>query len=181
MKELGDLELRMLPKTYLQELLRQQEEDNPYQAEPEKQSLIIEHYECCHKPLPEFSNIENLSLVHYALGFLPEPTSKEVLLEEIDSDEEDSPVQEPKTDRIIHCIKVINGELFLFCNIKTRAQFKTQNQETLQTASSCEVVIAPGHEKTQPMHQNNLSLSHDFKMLVDSLTLPMNEDQLYRN
>lgn len=86
--------------------------------------MIIEHYECCHKPLPEFSNIESLSQVHYALGFLPDPTHKEVLLEEIDSDEEDNIEDGPKPDKIIHCIKVMNGELFMFCNIKTRAQFR---------------------------------------------------------
>ncbi len=80
---------------------------------------MIEHYECCHKPLPEFSNIESLSLVHYALGFLPEPSSKEVLLQEIDSDDDELP--EPRPGKVLHCIKVINGELFLFCNIKTRA------------------------------------------------------------
>lgn len=63
--------------------------------------------------------------MHYALGFLPEPKHKEVLLEEIDSeDDEDEANQKEK---IIHCIKVINGELFLFCNIKTRAQFMEAN------------------------------------------------------
>lgn len=31
------------------------------------------------------------------------------------------------------------------------------------------------------MQSNQLSLSLDIKQLVDSLTLPMNEEQLYRN
>lgn len=30
----------------------------------------IEHYECCHKLLPLNTNIEALTLTHYALGFL---------------------------------------------------------------------------------------------------------------
>ena len=45
--------------------------------------LIIDHYECCHKPLPEYSNIESLSMVHHALGFLGENSFKQVLLVEI--------------------------------------------------------------------------------------------------
>jgi hypothetical protein len=103
---------------------------NAYKNDESKNTLIIEHYECCHKPLPEFSNIESLSLVHHALGFLPEPSKKEILLEEIDSDEEDIDAEtavkqvQNLQNKIIHCIKVINGELFLFCNIKTRRQFK---------------------------------------------------------
>jgi hypothetical protein len=130
MKELGDLELRILPESCLNLLLQEQLDDNAYKNDESKNSLIIEHYECCHKPLPEFSNIESLSLVHHALGFLPEPSKKEILLEEIDSDEEDiddeAAVKQVQNlhNKIIHCIKVINGELFLFCNIKTRSQFK---------------------------------------------------------
>ena len=155
MKELGDLELRLLPPSYLDDMLKEQEEDNAYPSE-ESQSLVIEHYECCHKPLPEFSNIESLSLVHYALGFLPEPSHKEVLLEEIDSDEEDdqpAAIEKPK-NKIIHCIKIINGELFLFCNIKTRKQYKEQNAEAFKCASSCEVIIGPGQERqNQPSMQ----------------------------
>lgn len=91
LKELGDLELRILPHSHLEALLKDQALEDPFQGH-ERQSLQIEHYECCHKPLPEFSNIESLSVVHHALGFLPDPTQREVLLEEIDSDEEeDSP------------------------------------------------------------------------------------------
>lgn len=111
MKELGDLELRMLPRSRLQALISAQENIR-------SQSLEIEHYECAHKPLPEYSNISSLSEVHHALGFLPDPTCREVLLEEIDSDEDDNSMI--KATKVLHCIKVINGELVMFCNIKTR-------------------------------------------------------------
>ena len=30
----------------------------------------IEHYECCHKPLPEYTNVDSLREVHEALGFI---------------------------------------------------------------------------------------------------------------
>ena len=107
--------------------------------------LIIEHYECCHKPLPEFSNIDTLSEVHHALGFLPEPSFKQVLLEEITPIEDDlvksdSPKVERATeDKVVHCLKVINGELFLLCNIRTRQDFIKQNLSSFDEASCIEV------------------------------------------
>lgn len=39
-----------------------------------------------------------------------------------------------------------------------------------------------GEEKIQALNsQNQLSLNLDFKQLIEGLTLPMNEEQLYRN
>ena len=58
---------------------------NKPKATQQENELIIDHYECCHKPLPEYSNIETLSMVHHALGFLPEPSYKQVLLVEVSS------------------------------------------------------------------------------------------------
>jgi hypothetical protein len=149
--------------------------EDPFQGH-ERQSLQIEHYECCHKPLPEFSNIESLSVVHHALGFLPDPTQREVLLEEIDSDEDEDVIQKPSKQ--IHCIKVINGELILFCNIKTRSQFKTQ--PAFAQAASCEITL-DNWEKQPTMQNNILPVELDIKGLVDGLTLPMTEEQLGRN
>lgn len=85
-------------------------------VETNDQASTIEHYECCHKPLPLNTNLETLSQVHHALGFLKDGqtgTVKQIFLEEIfeDSDEETA-------ER--HCLKLINGELFLFCKINTR-------------------------------------------------------------
>ena len=95
----------------------------------DQEELVIEHYECCHKPLPEFSNIDTLSEVHHALGFLPEPSFKQVLLEEIVTNEDEvaqnekGQIEKAPVDKAIHCLKVINGELFLLCNIRTRSEF----------------------------------------------------------
>lgn len=79
-------------------------------------SAQIEHYECCHKPLPLSTNLETLSEVHHALGFLKEGQSSDVqqlVLEEIFEDSDDETAQR-------HCLKLIQGELFLFCNVNTR-------------------------------------------------------------
>ena len=96
--------------------------------------LVIDHYECCHKPLPEFSNIESLSMVHHALGFIPEPSFKQVLLVELTpSDSHDIVFNEDEDitqwDRAIHCLKVIHGELFLLCNIRLRRDFIDYNKK----------------------------------------------------
>ena len=71
--------------------------------------FAIEHYECCHKPLPEYTNVDSLREVHDALGFLQggSITNRHVFLEE------------KGVPNIRHCIKLINGELYLFCNVKT--------------------------------------------------------------
>jgi hypothetical protein len=110
---------------------------------------------------------------------LPDPTHKEVLLEEIDSDEDDD--ERVRPNKIIHCIKVINGELILFCNIKTRSQFNAQNEETFKAATCCEVTLEEAPERQATMKNDVLPVELDIKALVDGLTLPMNEDQLGRN
>ena len=81
-----DLELKILPRTVIDGLIKDQKASELPGRErnnDQDEQLAIEHYECCHKPLPEFSNIDTLSEVHHALGFLPEPSFKQVLLEEI--------------------------------------------------------------------------------------------------
>ena len=42
-------------------------------------------------------------------------------------------------DKAIHCLKVINGELFLLCNIRTRSEFINQNLPSFESASCIEV------------------------------------------
>ena len=88
-----DLQLRILPRTVIDDLIKSQKEDAQLSGRSSKltqDELVIEHYECCHKPLPEFSNIDTLSEVHHALGFLPEPSFKQVLLEEIVTNEDET-------------------------------------------------------------------------------------------
>jgi len=136
---------------------------------------VIDHYECCHKPLPEFSSIESLSQVHHSLGFLPDPTTKETYLEEVGSDGKAVPGTK-------HCFKIINGELFLFCNIKTRKQFIEANSDAFDFASSIEIdAQQPPKTATQEASQNTnsnatLSISKDISTLIEGLTLPMNEE-----
>ena len=83
-------------------------------------------------------------MVHHALGFLPEPSYKQVLLVEVSS--QDPPdltfnVNDDITqwDRAIHCLKVIHGELFLLCNIRLRSEFINYNRRAFQEASFVEV------------------------------------------
>lgn len=87
-----DLELKILPRSVIDGLIKEQktfELSGRERNSEQEDQLGIEHYECCHKPLPEFSNIDTLSEVHHALGFLPEPSFKQVLLEEIVNADED--------------------------------------------------------------------------------------------
>ena len=75
-----------MPRSVIDGLIKDQKASEPpgrERSNEQEEQLAIEHYECCHKPLPEFSNIDTLSEVHHALGFLPEPSFKQVLLEEI--------------------------------------------------------------------------------------------------
>jgi hypothetical protein len=64
----------------------------------------------------------------------------------------------------------MNGDVFCFCNVNTRDQFLAINQAAFEEASCC---IGQG-QITPLVHD-------DIKTLVDGLTLPMNEDQLYRH
>lgn len=141
------LQLKILPKQILTNLIERQKncplpnKPKAYQVDNE---LVIDHYECSHKPLPEYSNIQTLSLVHHALGFLPEPGQKQVLLVEVTSSDppnlEFNPNDDPFTwDRAIHCLKVIHGELFLLCNIRLRSEFINYNKSAFAEASCIEV------------------------------------------
>ena len=67
-------------------------------------------------------------------------------------------------------MKLIHGELFLFCNINTRDQFLSVNMSAFENASSC---IVGG--KVDPVTET------DVRHLIEGLFLPMNEDQLYRH
>lgn len=125
----------------------------------------VEHYECCHKLLPLNTNIEALTLTHHALGFLKnnQPSDvKQIYLEEVFEDSDDETGER-------HCLKLMNGDLFCFCNINTRDQFIAINQNAFDEAS-----CVSGHKAPA-------SIKEDVKSLVDGLTLPMNEDQLYRH
>ncbi len=76
----------------------------------------VEHYECCHRLLPLYTNIEAFSDILHVLGFLQsgQPgTVKQIYLEEVFEDSEDETTE-------MHCVKILNGELFCFCNIQTR-------------------------------------------------------------
>ena len=141
------MKLKILPHAILQRLIEKQKGcplPNKPKATQQDNELIIDHYECCHKPLPEYSNIETLSMVHHALGFLPEPSFKQVLLVEVSSS--DPPGLEfnatddiTQWDRAIHCLKVIHGELFLLCNIRLRSEFINYNRRAFREASFVEV------------------------------------------
>ena len=83
-------------------------------------------------------------MVHHALGFLPEPSFKQVLLVELSGS--DPPGLEfnetddiTQWDRAIHCLKVIHGELFLLCNIRLRSEFINYNKKAFREASFVEV------------------------------------------
>jgi hypothetical protein len=76
-------------------------------------------------------------MVHHALGFLPEPAMKQVLLQEISPLSDDS--QEFSSEKAMHCLKVIKGELFLLCNIRLRSAFIEQNVSAFDDASCIEV------------------------------------------
>lgn len=65
-----------------------------------------------------------------------------------------------------HCIKLINGELFMFCNIHSRDQFLSINMSAFEAASSCEVGAKSTARETES----------DVRHLIDGLFLPMNED-----
>ena len=83
-------------------------------------------------------------MVHHALGFLPEPSYKQVLLVEVSSSdppdlEFDANDDITQWDRAIHCLKVIHGELFLLCNIRLRSEFINYNKRAFREASFVEV------------------------------------------
>ena len=188
-----------MPQAILQGLIDKQKGcplPNKPKATQQNNELIIDHYECCHKPLPEYSNIETLSMVHHALGFLPEPSFKQVLLVEVSSD--DPPGLEfnlnediTQWDRAVHCLKVIHGELFLLCNIHLRSEFINYNRRAFKEASFIEVPdpssLTTAEHKPKAETNNGpkgggvLSFDSDFRTVVEGLTLPMNEEQLYRH
>ena len=68
-----------------------------------------------------------------------------------------------------HCLKLINGELFQFCNVNTRDQYIAINQNAFEEAS-----CVSGHQVSS-------RIKEDVRSLVEGLTLPMHEDQLYRH
>ena len=91
--------------------------------------------------------------MHHALGFLPEPGVKQVLLVEVSGSEPQTLQLSPNEDlftwdRAIHCLKVIHGELFLLCNIRLRQEFINYNKSAFREASFIEVPL-PGSAKTQ--------------------------------
>lgn len=95
------------------------------------------------------------------LGFLSNGqlgTVKQVYLEEVFEDSEDETTE-------IHCLKILDGQLFCFCNIHTRDQFLAINHAAFEEASCCPV--------NKPV---SATVETDLKALVDGLTLPMNED-----
>lgn len=95
------------------------------------------------------------------LGFLSNGqlgTVKQVYLEEVFEDSEDETTE-------IHCMKILDGQLFCFCNIHTRDQFLAINHAAFEEASCCPV--------NKPV---SATVETDLKALVDGLTLPMNED-----
>ena len=152
-----------------------QNDDNDMTCSDKSENIAIEHYECCHKPLPEYTNVDSLREVHDALGFLKDGvvTQKHVFLEE-------------KGDsKMRHCIKLINGELYLFCNVKTKEEFVEENNRAFKEASAVEVDdrIPDSSRLTQSpqLHDQVVSFDKDFESFVDGLTLPMNEEQLYRH
>jgi hypothetical protein len=127
----------------------------------------IEHYECCHKLLPPNTNIEALTTTHEKLGFLEagQPGKvKQIYLEEVYEDSDDEIGER-------HCLKLMNGELFCFCNINSRDQFLAINQAAFDEASCC----IPAQQSVSQ------SVKEDVRTIVEGLTLPMNEDQLYRH
>ena len=163
-----DLELKILPRSVIDGLIQEQKTSGLASRERNDshgEQLVIEHYECCHKPLPEFSNIDTLSEVHHALGFLPEPSFKQVLLEELVGLDDDLSLlpgdagpdhvqKRSAATKAVHCLKVINGELFLLCNIRTRGEFIDQNLAAFEEASCIEVSMpVPG--AAQPQGQPN--------------------------
>ena len=93
----------------------------------------VEHYECCHKLLPLNTNIEALTIAHHALGFLQNNQAgpvKQLYLEEIFEDSDDETQER-------HCLKLMNGDIFCFCNTNTRDQFLAINQAAFDEASCC--------------------------------------------
>ena len=137
----------MLPIAIMQKLIEKQRAcplPNKPKAQQQENELVIDHYECCHKPLPEYSNIDTLRTVHEAFGFLSEPSYKQALLVEVTNSDPASLEFKPddditKWDRAIHCLKVINGEIFLLCNIRLRSEFINYNKRAFQEASFIEV------------------------------------------
>ena len=82
--------------------------------------------------------------MHHALGFLPEPGARQVLLVEVSSADppnlEFNATDDPFSwNRAIHCLKVIHGELFLLCNIRLRCEFISYNKSAFEEASCIEV------------------------------------------
>jgi len=80
--------------------------------------------------------------------------------------------------------------LFLLCNIHLRSDFINYNRRAFQEASFIEVPdpnsIATNEHKIEalgngPKGAGVLSLDSDFRNIVEGLTLPMNEEQLYRH
>ncbi len=84
-------------------------------------------------------------------------------MEEIFEDSEDETTEK-------HCLKILDGQLFCFCNVSTRDQFLAINQAAFDEASCC----------TADKYVSNV-VESDLKALVDGLTLPMKEEQLYRH
>jgi len=97
----------------------------------------------------------------HILGFLEngQPgTVKQIQLEEVFEDSEDETTE-------VHCLKILNGELFCFCNIQTRDQYLAVNHAAFEEASCC-----TANKKISQL------IDSDLNTLVDCLTLPMNED-----
>jgi hypothetical protein len=100
--------------------------------------------------------------VHNALGFLENGqlgSVKQIVLEEIYQDSDDETGER-------HCLKLLNGDLFCFCNINSRDQFLAINQAAFDEASCCITGASVVSQQVQ----------EDVNTIVDGLTLPMNED-----
>ena len=52
------------------QILPQEKPTEKSENDDDDSSQTIEHYECCHKPLPEYTNVDSLREVHEALGFI---------------------------------------------------------------------------------------------------------------
>ena len=78
-----------------------------------------------------------------------------MLLEELVGLDDDPEIGSDNVQKkAVHCLKVINGELFLLCNIRTRGEFIDQNKAAFDEASCIEVSMPiPG--ASQPQGQPN--------------------------